>query len=156
MRDAAATKGDASRPLEQRRADAQDRCRRDLQETTMPVSSRVRDGVMVLTVDGDYTVNELRRVGFSALEAATTPKRVPIILDLSGAAGFAKKSTEDLAATGAIFGAYRDRLSGIAVVAPGAIAALFDAQSVFAHEAGVGVRSCESHTDAREWLTQVK
>ena len=122
----------------------------------MPVSSRVRDGVMVLTVDGDYTVNELRRVGFGAFEAPNTPKRVPVLLDLSGAAGLTKKSTEDLAATGAIFGAYRDRLSGIAVVAPGDIAALFDAQSVFAHEAGVGVMSCQSHTDAREWLTKVK
>ncbi|MEX2047983.1 MAG: hypothetical protein WEB90_00230 [Gemmatimonadota bacterium] len=122
----------------------------------MPVSSRVRDGVMVLTVDGDYTVNELRRIGFGALEAPSAPRRVPVLLDLSGTAGLAKKSTEDLAATGAIFGAYRDRLSGIAVVAPADVAALFDAQSVFAHEAGVGVMVYQSHADAREWLTQVR
>ena len=43
----------------------------------MPVFSRVRDGVLVLTVDGDYTANELRRVGFGAFEAQGTPKKRP-------------------------------------------------------------------------------
>jgi hypothetical protein len=112
----------------------------------------VRDGVLVLTVDGDYTANELRRIGFGAFEAAQTPKRVPVLLDLSGAAGLTKKSPADLAATGAIFGAYRDRLTGIAVVAAADVARLFDAQSEFALEAGVRVQACESHSAARDWL----
>lgn len=120
----------------------------------MPVFSRVRDGFLVLTVDGDYTANELRRVGFGAFEAAHTPKRVPVVLDLSGAAGLGNKSPAELAATGAIFGAYRDRLTGIAVVAAPDVASLFDAQSDFAHEAGVRVQACQSHADARTWLSQ--
>ena len=114
----------------------------------------MRDGVLVLTVDGDYTANELRRVGFGAFEAEETPRRVPVLLDLSGAAGLSGKSPAELAATGAIFGAYRDRLSGIAVVAPPDIASLFDAQSDFAHEAGVRVGAYQSHSDARQWLAQ--
>ena len=118
----------------------------------MPVSSRVRDGVLVLTVDGDYTANELRRVGFGAFEASSTPKRVPVLLDLSGAAGLASKSMADVAATGAIFGAYRDRLTGIAVVAAPTVFNLFDDKSVFAGEAGVRVHACQSHADARTWL----
>jgi hypothetical protein len=118
----------------------------------MPVFSRVRDGVLVLTVDGDYTANELRRVGFGAFEAQQTPRRVPVMLDLSGAAGLGKKSPAELAATGAIFGAYRDRLTGIAVVAAPDVASLFDAQSDFASEAGIRVRVCASHAEAREWL----
>ena len=118
----------------------------------MPVFSRMRDGVLVLTVDGDYTANELRRVGFTALEAKSTPKRVPVLLDLSGAAGLARMSPADIAATGAIFGAYRDRLSGIAVVAPQEVLSLFDGQSVFANEAGLSVHACLSHADARSWL----
>jgi hypothetical protein len=122
----------------------------------MPVFSRVREGVLVLTVDGDYTVNELRRVGFGAFEAPSTPKRVPVLLDLSGTAALAKKSTDDLSATGAIFGAYRDRLTGIAVVGPADTSSLFDAQSPFAREAGVAVKSCQSHADARSWLAQLK
>lgn len=118
----------------------------------MPVFSRVRDGVLVLTVDGDYTANELRRVGFSAFEADDAPTKVAVVLDLSGAAGLANKSPTELAATGAIFGAYRDRLTGIAVVASGEVADLFNAQSDFASEAGVRVEACSSHADAREWL----
>ena len=120
----------------------------------MPVFARVRDGVLVLTVDGDYTANELRRVGFRAFEEEQTPKRVPVLLDLSGAAGIANKSPSELAATGAIFGAYRDRLTGIAVVAGPDVASLFDDQSDFAHEAGVRVTAYQSHADARQWLLQ--
>jgi len=118
----------------------------------MPVFSRVRDGVLVLTVDGDYTANELRRVGFGAFEAESTPKKVPVLLDLSGAAGLAKKSQQDIAATGAIFGAYRDRLTGIAVVAAPDAHALFDSKSVFGSESGVRVQACQSHAEARDWL----
>lgn len=120
----------------------------------MPVSARVRDGVLVLTVDGDYTSNELRRVAFGGFESDETPARVPILLDLSGAAGVSNKPPADLAATGAIFGAYRDRTSGIAVVASPDLFSLFDGQSDFATEAGVRVRTCTSHTEAREWLMQ--
>ena len=118
----------------------------------MPVFSRVRDGVLVLTVDGDYTANELRRVGFHALEADEAPAKVPVLLDLSGAAGLGNKSPAELATTGAIFGAYRDRLTGLAVVAPPAVASLFDTQSDFASEAGVRVTVCASHADAYAWL----
>jgi hypothetical protein len=119
----------------------------------MPVFTRMREGVLVLTVDGDYTVNELRRVAFGAFEASTG--EVPAVLDLSGAAGLAKKSAADLAATGAIFGAYRDRLTAIATVTPADVAILFDAESDFAREAGVRVRACVSHADARAWLAAI-
>jgi len=118
----------------------------------MPVFSRVRDGVLVLTVDGDYTANELRRVGFAAFEAEDAPAKVPILLDLSGAAGLTNKSPVELSSTGAIFGAYRDRLTGIAVVASSDVTSLFDAQSDFATEAGVRVAVCASHADAQAWL----
>jgi hypothetical protein len=112
----------------------------------------MKDGVLVLTVDGDYTANELRRVGFGAFESEGTPKRVPVILDLSGAAGLAKKSPADVAATGAIFGVYRDRLAGIAVVASQDVLHLFDDRSGFAGAAGVEVQACASHAAARAWL----
>ncbi len=120
----------------------------------MPVFARVRDGVLVLTVDGDYTANELRRVAFEGLEHDETPNRVPVLLDLSGAASISNKAPTDLAATGAIFGAYRDRLTGIAVVAASDLFSLFDGQSDFAAEAGVRVRTFTSHAEAREWLLQ--
>lgn len=120
----------------------------------MPVFTRVRDGVLVLTVDGDYTPNELRRVAFSAFEADDTPAPVPVLLDMSGAAGLPDKTPEELQATGAIFGAYRDRITGIGVVASAETHALFAAAGDFGSEAGVNVRACTSHADARDWLTE--
>jgi hypothetical protein len=57
----------------------------------MPVFSRVRDGGLVLTVYGDYTANELRRVSFAAFEAEDAPARLPVVLYLRGAAGLANK-----------------------------------------------------------------
>ncbi|HSH76336.1 MAG TPA: hypothetical protein VLA09_11680 [Longimicrobiales bacterium] len=120
----------------------------------MPVFSRMRDGVLVLTVDGDFTANELHRVGFEALEGEDAPMRLPILLDLSGAAGVSNKPPGELARTGAIFAAHRDRLTGIAVVAAGDVSSLFDGQSDFAHEAGVRVQAFASHDDARSWLLE--
>lgn len=118
----------------------------------MPVFTRVRDGVLVLTVDGDYTANELRRVAFKAFEADDTPPTVPILLDMSGAAGLATKSAEELQASGAIFGAYRDRVTGIGVVASPEAHGLFTSDGDFGREAGVAVQACQSHADARDWL----
>lgn len=118
----------------------------------MPVFTRVRDGVLVLTVDGDYTPNELRRVAFGAFEAKDTPPTVPVLLDMSGAAGLQNKSPAELQATGAIFGAYRDRITGIGVVASAEAHGLFGASGDFGSEAGVRVQACSSHADARDWL----
>jgi len=118
----------------------------------MPVFTRLRDGVLVLTVDGDFTANEVRRVAFGAFEDADTPQAVPVLLDMSGAAGLSAKSTEEFEATGAIFGAYRDRVRGLAVVAPSEVHHHFSGDGVFAHEAGIVVHPCLSHGEARERL----
>lgn len=118
----------------------------------MPVFTRVRDDVMTLTVDGDYTANELRRVAFGAFEAEGTPQRFPILLDMSGAAGVTAKSGDEMKAAGAIFGAYRDRIVGVGVVVAADAHELFSADSAFADEAGLAVKACHSHAEAREWL----
>ena len=119
----------------------------------MPVFTSVREGLLVLTVDGDYTANELRRVTFGAFEAEDTPTPVPVLLDMSGASGIAQQSVEELQAGGAIFSAYRDRIAGIGVVASADLHALFGPDGDFGKAAGVKVRACQSHADAREWLT---
>ena len=116
----------------------------------MPVFTRFRDDVLILTVDGDYTANELRRVAFGAFESAEVPNRVPILLDMSGAAGVAAKSQEEMGATGAIFGAYRDRITGLGVVVAGEAHPLFAADADFGREVGIQVQACHSHAEARE------
>jgi hypothetical protein len=118
----------------------------------MPVFTRVKDDVLVLTVDGDYTANEIRRVAFGAFESNEIPQSVPILLDMSGAAGLANKSAAEHQATGAIFGAYRDRITGIGVVASAEAHAIFTDDGDFGREAGLPVKACQSHADAREWL----
>lgn len=118
----------------------------------MPVFTRVRDGVIVLTVDGDYTANELRRVAFGAFESSDTRSSMPILLDMSGAAGLARMSTDELRASGAIFGVYRDRISAISVVVSPDAHELFSADGDFGRETGVEVKACDSHVHAREWL----
>ncbi len=118
----------------------------------MPVFTRVRDGVIVLTVDGDYTANELRRVAFGAFESGEIHSSMPILLDMSGAAGLAGMSTDELRASGAIFGVYRDRIRAIGVVVSPDIHELFSAHGDFGRETGVEVKACDSHVDARAWL----
>lgn len=118
----------------------------------MPVFSRLRDGALVLTVDGDFTANEIRRVAFGAFEADDTPPSVPVLLDMSGAAGIATKSEVEMQAVGAIFGAYRDRVAGLAVVAAADVHPMFSDTGDFGHEAGLTVQACHSHAEAREWL----
>jgi len=119
----------------------------------MPVFTRLRDDVLTLTVDGDYTANELRRVAISAFESEETPSRFPILLDMSGAAGAMSKSDEEMQAAGAIFGAFRDRVSGLGVVVSADAHPRFSADSPFADEAGLPVHPCHSHADARAWLS---
>lgn len=119
----------------------------------MPVFTRFRDGVLVLTVDGDFTANELRRVAYGAFHEDGTPRVVPVLLDMSGAAGLSAKSSEQLRAMGAIFGAYRDRIAGLAVVAPNAVHDLFAQEGDFGGEAGLDLFACTAHTEAREWLS---
>lgn len=53
----------------------------------MPVFHRVQDGVMTVTVDGDFTAGELERKSAQALESGEVTERVGVLLDISGAAG---------------------------------------------------------------------
>lgn len=120
----------------------------------MPVFTRFRDGVLVLTVDGDFTANELRRVAYGAFHEDDTPQVIPVLMDMSGAAGVRHKSAEQLQGLGAIFGAYRDRIAGLAVVAPSDVHGLFGRDGDFGEEAGVDVFACATHTDALTWLME--
>ncbi|MGB1656962.1 MAG: hypothetical protein ACPHQP_11855 [Longimicrobiales bacterium] len=119
----------------------------------MPVFTRLGDDVLTLTVDGDYTANELRRVAFAAFESEESPSRFPILLDMSGAAGVMSKSDEEMKAAGAIFGAYRDRIAGLGIVVAADAHGRFATDSLFAEEAGLPVHPCHSHADARAWFS---
>lgn len=117
----------------------------------MPVFTRYKDEVLVLTADGDYTAGELERVGARAFAGGDgTP--APLLLDLSGAAGLDHHGPDDLTATGEAIGAHRRHISRLAVVVPGAFAPHFGPGGAFARAAGVDVRACPSHAEALAWL----
>jgi len=118
----------------------------------MPVFTRFQDSILVLTVDGDFTANEVRRVAFGALESTKGPQRIPVLLDMSGAAGIAGKTPDEMRAMGSIFGVYRDRIRGLGVVVSAEVEDQFRDDGDLAREAGVDMYVCHSHADARAWL----
>jgi hypothetical protein len=118
----------------------------------MPVFSRVKNDILVLTADGDYTPAELARVLATAFRKQDQEAPAPVLLDLSGAAGLDGKSSESLKAEGAALAAHSDRIGRLAVVVPSRFAGLFDGDGPFASAVGVAVKPCTSHADAREWL----
>lgn len=84
----------------------------------MPVNNAHKDGILVITVDGDYTSAELKRVGAAAVANPDTPSPARILLDVSGAAGLTNRPPAELMETAAFFASLGDALHGVAVLAP--------------------------------------
>ena len=118
----------------------------------MPVFARLKDDVLVITADGDYTPGELARVGSRAFEEHGSRAVMPVLLDLSGAAGLESKTPEALSAEGGSLAAHRDRISRLAVVVSKRFVGLFEADGSFAEAMGVTARPFPSHTEAMSWL----
>lgn len=116
----------------------------------MPVFTRLRDGVLEVIVDGDFTSGELRRAGTRALESDGLPKPVPLLLDMSGAAGLDGKPEDELRETGAFFGDFGASLGRFAVLAPPAAALVMEEA---AEKAGLDARPFGKRSDAVGWLT---
>ena len=121
----------------------------------MPVFTRIRDGVLVVTVDGDYTSDGLRRAGERGLESDDVPTPVAVLLDMSGSAGVGKKSSDDLRQTGEFFGQRRELITRVAVLAPSDVVyGLMNIGSVFATAARVPTRPFRDRGEAMEWLRE--
>lgn len=116
----------------------------------MPVFTRIKHDVLVLTADGDYTAGELERVGARALASAEAA--APLLLDLSGAAGLEGKDADEIAAAGRAIAGLAAHVSRLAVVVGSRHAPRFDGDSDFARAAGVPTRAWTSYADALAWL----
>ena len=116
----------------------------------MPVFTRIKHDVLVLTADGDYPAGELERVGGRAVADSAGP--APLLLDLSGAAGLEGKAAEELAAAGRAIAGLAAHVSRLAVVVGSGHAARFDRESDFARATGVPTRACTSYAEALAWL----
>ena len=120
----------------------------------MPVFTRMRDGVLVLTVDGDYTPGELSRAGERGLASDEVPSPVAVLLDMSGAAGLEKKSPDDLRLTGEFFEERREAMTRVAVLTPSDAAYdLLDSGGTFAGATGIPSRPFRDRAQAVEWLS---
>ena len=121
----------------------------------MPVFTRMRDGVLVVTVDGDYTPGELSRAGERGLASDDVPSRVAVLLDMSGAAGLQNKSEDDLRRTGEFLSERGETLIRLAVLAPSDVAYdLLDGGGGFAALTGIPSRSFRDRAEAFEWLKE--
>ena len=70
---------------------------------TVPVYDSQKEGIVVITVDGDHTTAELKRVGAAALDRPGVPSPARVLLDVSGAASLKNRSPEDLQDTATFF-----------------------------------------------------
>ncbi|MEQ8329476.1 MAG: STAS/SEC14 domain-containing protein [Longimicrobiales bacterium] len=118
----------------------------------MPVHARTIDGLIHLVVDGDYTSEELRRVGAAAVDGATAP-RTSVFVDFSGAAGLHRKTPADLRTTAAFFGSRRERLGRVAVLAPTDVGyGLMRMGAAFGDADGLAVQAFRTRAEALAWL----
>jgi hypothetical protein len=115
----------------------------------MPVFTRLRDGVLEVIVDGDFTTGELMRAGTKAIESNGLPKPVPVLLDMSGAAGLDAKPEDQLREAGAFFGELGASLGRFAVLGPPAAAMVMEEA---AEAAGLQARPFGRKAEAVGWL----
>ena len=121
----------------------------------MPVFTRSRDGVLVVTIDGDYTPDELSRAGERALARDDVPSPVAVLLDMSGAAGVENKSSDDLRRTGEFFGERQEIMTCVAVLTPSDVAyGLMGSGGDFAASTGIPSRPFRDRAHAIEWLRE--
>ncbi len=107
----------------------------------MPVFHRLQDGVLIVTVDGDFTTGELARKGAEALENESVPDRVGVLLDVSGAAS---TDAHEVIAMARVFVEHPTEVPRIAVLG-----------SMEARDAeGVEVRGFYRQAEALEWLKE--
>jgi len=116
----------------------------------MPVFTRLRDGVLEVIVDGDFTSGEFRRAGTTALESDGLTKPIPLLLDMSGAAGLRGPREDELRQTGVFLHEIVGSVGRVAVLAPPE-AALFMEEA--AEQAGLEARPFGTKADALGWLT---
>ena len=120
----------------------------------MPVFSRLTEGVLVLTVDGDYTSNEVRRAGAARLEDPDRPVPSPVLVDMSGAAGTRHKSSEQIGDTARFFAEYNDSVTGVAVIAPSDLVfGMMNQAGARAQAPGLETRPFRDRNEALSWLT---
>ena len=120
----------------------------------MPVFSKLTEGTLVITVDGDYTSNEVRRVGAAGLEDPERPVPGPVLVDMSGAAGMRHKSAEQVGDSARFFAEYSDSITRVAIIAPSDLVfGMMNQAGARAQAPGLETRPFRDRNEALSWLT---
>jgi len=115
----------------------------------MPVFHRVEGGLLLVTVDGDFTAAEVVRVGGKALESPDLVLPAFVLLDLSGAAVPANLGLTALEPIATFFAGPSAPTARLAVLAaPDIGAAIVGA----AADSGLESRAFQMKSEARDWL----
>ena len=112
----------------------------------MPVFHRVQSGTLIVTVDGDFTAQEVVRVGNKGLDAEGVISPAFLVLDLSGTGSLSADRLETLADFFAGPGSPIARLAVLAV--PDVAKAIVEAAAA----SGIESDSFKRKADAMVWL----
>lgn len=117
----------------------------------MPVFQRIQSGVLVVTVDGDFTADEVARVGRSGLQSPDAINPAFVILDLSGTSGLGQVSGR-LESIATFFAGPQTPVAKLAVMALAEVAAIVVEH---ARASGLEASAFTSKADAMDWLLGV-
>lgn len=117
----------------------------------MPVLHQVKEGVLVVTVDGDFTPGEIERVGARALEAPDLIRPAFVLLDLSGTSGLSGSSLDRLGPVAEFFAGPQTPVARLAVMASTEVS-----KAVVAEATASGLESAgfKTKAEAMAWLLE--
>jgi hypothetical protein len=115
----------------------------------VPVFHRVREGVLVVTVDGDFTVGEIERVGERALQDPDLIRPAFVLLDLSGTAGLVSTGLDRLKPVAEYFAGPQTPVARLAIMASASVA---EAVVEEATASGLESGGFKTRAAAMDWL----
>ncbi len=118
----------------------------------MPVLHQVREGVLVVTVDGDFTPGEIERVGARALEAPDLIRPVFVLLDLSGASALDGSNLDRLRPVAEFFAGPQTPVARLAVMASTEVSSAVVREAT---ASGLESSGFKTRADALDWLLEV-
>jgi hypothetical protein len=112
----------------------------------------VREGVLVVTVDGDFTPGEIERVGGRALEAPDLIHPAFVLLDLSGTSGLSGSDLDRLKPVAEFFAGPQTPVARLAVMAATEVGRAVVEEAV---ASGLESESFKTKSAAMDWLLEV-
>ncbi len=121
----------------------------------MPITFRFESNIVVIAMEGDYSVEEIYNTAQQVLAHPQIPASPKLLLDLRHSASIAKRSSESVNRVARFFGSISARFSNkIALVAANDLQyGLMRMGSAGAESRGVKSEVFRTLDDAQAWLT---